>query len=175
MKPSYLPEMLDLAWWTGRRRDAIRTLRYSDLVREGGEVVAIRWRATKHAEQAETVPLAAAAREAVKRVLAQRPGVGDAPLFPSFADPATPINPTACDKWLRKAEELAGVDHQEGGLWHPHRRSWNSKRQHLPVKARMRAGGWKTERVLRESYEQADDALVLEVLEEPRVMVDRSG
>jgi hypothetical protein len=39
----------------------------------------------------------------------------------------------------------------------------------------MRAGGWRTERVLRESHEQADDALVLEVLEEPRVIVERSG
>jgi hypothetical protein len=85
MKPSYLPEMRDLAWCTGRRRDAIRTLRYSDLVRQGGEVVAIRRRATNHAEQTAEAPLAAAAREAVKRILAQRPGVGDAPLFPSFA------------------------------------------------------------------------------------------
>ena len=76
---------------------------------------------------------------------------------------------------LRLAEDRADVGHQPGGLWHPHRRGWNTKRGHMSTKARMQLMGLKTERVLRESYEHPDDEVLLEVLEEPKTLIERSA
>jgi integrase len=174
-KPSYLPELLDLVWWQGRRRGAVVNLWYSDFLREGGELKWIRWRPVKHTEEEEVTPIAPAAREAIKRILAQRPGEGDRPVFPSPRNASRVIALETVDAWLRLAEEKAGVGHLAGGLWHPYRRAWNTKRRHYPVKDRMRLAGWKTAKVMQDSYEHPDDEGLLEVLEQPKTLIERSG
>ena len=61
-----------------------------------------------------TVPISPPVRAALERILVERPGIGAAPLFPSPGDPAEPMTRHLADKWLRKAEKLAGVESQKG-------------------------------------------------------------
>ena len=57
-------------------------------------------------------------RAAVDRVLAQRPGIGKAYLFPSGSDPSKPVSKDLANAWLVEAEKLAEVPRQKGSLWH---------------------------------------------------------
>jgi integrase len=167
MERSYLLELLDLHWETGRRRGAILDLRYNDLVWENGKIVAIRWRPVKHAEEAEIVIVSSRARAALERVIAQRPGVGSLPLFPAFRDRAQPLPAKTADEWLLEAEVLAKVDPQDGGLWHPYRRAWATKRKHNPDVDVAHVGGWKDIATMKRSYQQADDLTIQNVVENP--------
>jgi hypothetical protein len=68
-------------------------------------------------------------------------------------------------KWLLRAEKRAGLPKLKGGLWHPYRRLWASERKHLPDVDVAAAGGWKDTRALKLSYQKADPATVLKVVE----------
>lgn len=174
MRPSYLPELLDLVEATGRRISAICQLWYSDFIREGGQVTKIRWRPFKGAAE-KIVPLNAEGRAAVARILAKRPGVGDVWVFPSPRKPSQPIARQLARDWLQKAETLAEVPHLEGGAFHPYRRKWATERKHLPDADVMEAGGWTDERSLKQSYQQADSETVLAVVNEPRKLVEKKA
>jgi len=173
MERSYLLELLDLHWETGRRRGAILDLRYNDLVWESGRIVAIRWRPVKHAEETETVVVSSKARAAIERVIAQRPGIGSLPLFPAFRDRTSPMSSKTADEWLLEAEELAKLDPQEGGLWHPYRRAWATKRKHNPDVDVARAGGWKDIATMKRSYQLFDDLTIRNVVENPMRLEER--
>lgn len=178
MKPSYLPELLDLVEETGRRVSAICRLWYSDFIREGGEVTKIRWRPFKQ-EDEKIVPIPKRSRAAVKRILARRPGVGDVPVFPATrrsknGQPQSINRHTAAD-WLQAAEGLAGVEHLDGGAFHPYRRKWATERKHLPDADVMAVGGWKDSRSLKESYQHADDETMLAVVHETRKLRTRKA
>lgn len=175
MERSYLPELLDLHWETGHRRGAILDLRYNDLVWESGAIVAIRWRPVKHDQQAETIPISMRARAALERIIAARPGIGSLPLFPSLRDRAKPMSSKTADEWLVEAEELAKVEKQDGGLWHPYRRGWATKRKHLPDVDVAAAGGWKRIEVMKQSYQQADDETLRTVVNEPARLEERKA
>jgi integrase len=132
-------------------------LRFADVVRQGGRIVAIRWRPTKHADAPQVVPVSREAQRTLETLVATRPGVGTAPLFPSFHFPEQPLRAKVADAWLPEAETRAGVPKQDGGLWHPSRRAWATKRKHFPDKDVAEAGGWKTIAVMKDSYQQVDD------------------
>ena len=68
------------------------------------------------------------------------------------------------DKWLRKAEKLAGLEPLKGSLWHAYRRKWGSERKHLPDVDVAAAGGWKDIMSLKRSYQQADADNILSVV-----------
>ena len=72
------------------------------------------------------------------------------------------------DKWLREAEIAAGLPALHGGLWHPYRRKWASERMHLPLKAVSDAGGWKNTATLLACYQHPDEAMLAQVMSEPR-------
>jgi hypothetical protein len=74
-----------------------------------------------------------AVRAALDRIVRHRPGIGEAPLFPSPEDLTMPISRHLADAWLRKAEQLAEVEPQTGSLWHAYRRKWATERKHLPA------------------------------------------
>ena len=89
----------------------------------------------------------------------------DTPLFPSPKDRTKPVRYELTRTWLRKAEELAGVPKQVGGLWHPYRRGWATARKTMSMKDVAALGGWGSEAVLRGVYQQADMAGMIEVIE----------
>ena len=165
---SYLSEILDLAVATGRRISAVCALRFFDLrlTRTGSSPFgSLRWPAdTDKAGKESTVPLNRLGRSAVDRILQERPGLGNAPLFPSPANPHQPVTRHLADKWLRRAERLADVQPHKGGLWHPFRRMWATSRKDLPAQDVAKAGGWSTVRMVEEVYTQADEKTTLSVV-----------
>ena len=102
------------------------------------------------------IPMGPDVRNAIDRIQDERPGIGAAPLLPSPEDPQKPISRHLADAWLRKAEKLANLEPQEGGLWHPYRRKWGTERKHLPDVDVAAAGGWETVETLKTAYQQAD-------------------
>jgi hypothetical protein len=137
---SYLSELLDIVHGTGRRISAVCQLRYDDL----------RLNASRHG--------------AIDRILTERPGIGAAYLFPSPIDSHKPIRYELASAWLMETERLAGVDKQDGSLWHAYRRKWATERKHLPDVDVAAAGGWKETTSLKRCYQQADEATMLEVV-----------
>jgi integrase len=166
---SHLSEVFDLAVETGRRINAICQLRYADLCLDDGTFGSIRWPAdTDKMERETSAPLSQIARGAIDRVLRDRPGVGEAYLFPSPGDLAKPITRHLAAKWLRRAEKLAGVEPLQGSLWHAYRRKWATERKHLPDVDVANAGGWKTIDTLKLAYQHADADTMFKVVSEPR-------
>src|SRR6266566_3741966 len=106
-------------------------------------------------------------RNAMERVLAERPGRGRAYLFPSPRNPAQPVSRDLASAWLERAEQLAKVGKQQGSLWHAYRRKWATERKHLPDVDVMAAGGWKDLSSLKTAYQHADAATLYRVVSEP--------
>jgi integrase len=166
--PTYLPELLDLANGTGRRISAILALRYQDLRLSEGPHGSIQWpAATDKAKKTSLVPLNADARDALNRVLAVRPGIGAAFLFPAINDARRSVSPEVASAWLIKAEQLAGVPKHDGSLWHAYRRKWATERKFLPAADVAAAGGWSDQSTLTNIYQQADQATMYRVVSEP--------
>jgi integrase len=162
---SYLTELLDLINGTGRRISAVCKLTYEDLRLEQGPHGSIRWPAATDKTGRETiVPVSPEVREAIDRVLRERPGIGSAPLFPAPGNAQKPISRHLADRWLRKAEDLAGLEPQKGSLWHAYRRKWATERKHLPDVDVAAAGGWKTVQTLKSAYQHADAETMLRVV-----------
>jgi hypothetical protein len=86
-----------------------------------------------------------------------------------------PWNRKEFDHWLRRAEQAAGVEKLEGGLWHPYRRKWATERKELPLKDVAAVGGWKDVTTLLTCYQHADEATILKVMESPVKLVGRSS
>ena len=104
---------------------------FDDLKLHEGPYGLICWPAdTDKMGHESTVPISPPVRAALDRILAERPGIGAAPLFPSPGDPTKPMTRHLADKWLRKAERLAGLEPLKGSLWHAYRRKWGSERKH---------------------------------------------
>ena len=162
---SYLSELLDIVNGTGRRISAVCALTYEDLRLNDGPYGSIRWPAdTDKMGHESTVPISPSVRAALDRIHAERPGIGAAPLFPSPGDPTEPMTRHLADKWLRKAEKLAGLESQVVSLWHAYRRKWGSERKHLPDVDVAAAGGWKDTVSLKRAYQQADADTILSVV-----------
>ena len=162
---AYLADILSLAAETGRRISAILGLRWDDIVWDARPHGAIRWRADEDKMGQEwTAPLSPKARAVIDRLRRERPGLGNALLFPSPVNPEEQVSYERVRCWLTKAEELAKVAKQQGGSFHPYRRAWATARKHLPLKDVAAAGGWKSEAVLLRHYQQPDEATLLRVV-----------
>ena len=162
---SYLSEVLDIVSGTGRRLSAVLQLQYGDLQLQDGPHGAIRWPANTDKTGRETlVPIGPDVRAAIDRVLRERPGIGQASLFPAPGDPTKPVTRHLAAKWLQQAEKLAGLEKLDGSLWHAYRRKWATERKHLPDADVAAAGGWVNSNTLRLVYQQADQETLLRVV-----------
>ncbi len=162
---SYLSEILVIVVGTGRRISAVLQLTFDDLLLHQGPYGTIRWPASTDKQGVETtVPIGPDVRAAIDRIMAERAGIGAVPLFPAPRDPSKPVRYELASAWLKKAEQLAGVPKQEGGLWHPYRRKWATERKHLSPVDVAAAGGWSNTRTLTEIYQQPDQESMLEVV-----------
>jgi hypothetical protein len=170
---------LALARFTGRRVDAILTLRASDILLSADRVRsalaaagmdegqsqhmpngAIRWRAESDKMGLLHIsPISQAMREELERYMSANPRVGDVPLLPSDRDSAAPVRRFTATKWLLRAEKLAELPKLAGGLWHPYRRLWATERQSLSDVAVAAGGGWRSTKTLK-VYQQIDPASV---------------
>jgi integrase len=173
---SYLTELLGIAAGAGRRISAICALRYDDLRLDQGPHGSIRWPRDTDKTGHETVtPINTLVRAALDRVLAERPGIGRAFLFPSPGNPEQCASKDLASAWLERAERLAGMPKQDGSLWHAYRRAWVTARKHLPDTDVAAAGGWRDVGVLKTCYQRPDDAAILAVVEGGRELRERHG
>jgi len=162
---SYLTEALAIVNGTGRRISAVRCLTYADLLLDEGPYGSIRWRKEHDKSGRETiVPISPEVRAAIDRIIAERPGIGAACLFPAPRDPNKPVRYELLSEWLHKAERLAGIEPLEGSCWHAYRRKWATERKHLPGPDVAAAGGWANARTLETIYQQADPETMLKVV-----------
>ena len=161
---------LMVAEGTGRRLSAWRNLLWGDVDFEAG---AICWRAAHDKKGYEqVVPMSEGVKEALAAARRAQGAIGNTPVFPAPCNPARACGRHLLDGWLRKAYELAGLTRQPGGMWHTLRRKWATERKGYPIKDVTFAGGWRTERTVLGSYQQADAETVRQVVLHPthRVM-----
>jgi integrase len=164
--PSYLPELLALAHHTGRRIGAIVQLRYRDLRLGEGPHGAIEWPGdTDKMGKAWLAPLNADVRSVLDRLLAARPGLGGAYLFPSPRNPRRAVSVDLVSDWLERAERLANLPTHDGSLWHAFRRGWATSRKHFPAQDVAQAGGWSDLTSLQTAYQQPDTQTMQRVVE----------
>lgn len=179
---SYLPDLLVIAYGTGRRIGAILGLRYEDLrltATEDEPYGAINWPAETDKMGMEwRAPMSERVRGAADRILVDRE-VGlrarwkaSPYLFPSVKDPTRPMERTLASLWLREAERLANLPKLDGTTWHAYRRGWATARKSYPLADVAKAGGWKDTATLRTAYTQADRATVRKVVLEPQELRD---
>ena len=181
---SWLPELLDLAFSTGRRIGAIRALRYQDLrlaaELESAPYGGIVWPAgTDKMEREWFAPMDARARGAIDRILADRE-LGtrarwpDSPwLFPSPRNASQHIRKELARDWLQLAESLAGLPKLDGSLWHAYRRGWATARKHHPLSDVAAAGGWRDIDTLG-VYTRADAVTMRQVVFQPMELRDQA-
>lgn len=158
---------LDLVEALGWRVSALGQLRGEDVdrkARPGAPHGRVLKRGAVDKEGVEMwVPLSSAARAALDRL----PVLGGW-LFSLPRKIDKPWTRWWATKLLRRAEQLAELEHLEHGAWHPFRRKWATERKHLPLQDVMAAGGWDDPRALQTIYQQVDDETLFAVVSEPR-------
>jgi integrase len=156
---------LVLAEGTGRRISAWRNLRWEDVDFRAGTIL---WRAEHDKSGFEDVrPMSNTVQRALQEARKLQRAIGSAPVFPAPKDPTRACDRHLLDKWLRRAFTRAGLTREPGGLWHTLRRKWATERKGYPVKDVAAAGGWRDERTILTSYQQADAATVRQVVLHP--------
>ncbi len=101
------------------------------------------------------------------RIIAERPGVGAAYLFPSPRNARRPVSRGLASDWLLDAEKKADLPKLDGSLWHAYRRKWATSRKGLPDVDVAAAGGWSDLTSLKTAYQQPDTATLYRVVSEP--------
>lgn len=64
---------------------------------------------------------------------------------------------SAAYHWLKRAEQLAKLEHEAQGGWHMMRRGFATLRKHLPLVDVAAAGGWKDTATVLQCYQHADE------------------
>lgn len=153
--------LLELAWHTGHRIGALRTLHWRDvsLEQEGTKHGAIRWYSDVRGDNKKhehVVAMNAEAQAAVRRWQKQCRGIGQQWVFPALTDATKPLDYHVAKKWLKQAETRAKVGHEKQGGWHMLRRGWATARKHLAIQDVAVAGGWLDTATPAQIYQQAD-------------------
>jgi integrase len=170
--PNYLADILVIAEGTGRRIGAVRQLRYSDLRLDEGPNGKIRWRADTDKGRRETVShLLPDVAARLRKVIRERPALGDAPLFPAPRNRNEPVDWNTLAKYLREGEAAARVPHAKGDNFHGLRRKFVTERKHHADVDVASTAGWASVTVMKQAYQQADDAGQLAALSNPRRIV----
>jgi integrase len=162
---------LIVAEGTGRRRSAWRNLFWDDSRFDAGT---IHWRAA-HDKQGyeQVVPMTDSVQQALSAAQRAQQTIGNTAVFPAPKNPMQSCGRYVLDGWLRKAYQLAGLPRQPGGIWHSLHRNWATEQKGYPIKDVALAGGWRTERTVLSSYQQADAETVRQVVLHPTRRVVR--
>ncbi len=124
---------------TGHRAASVRQLLWSDVDLESKTV---KWRsASDKIGFAHQTPLSedAAAALAVER--RRRTMLNDTWVFPSDRDPSKPLPRHTANKWWRRAEKLAKIEHVEGTGFHSARRKFASEMKSTNLRDLAYLGG----------------------------------
>jgi integrase len=163
--PSQFGLALLLAWETGHRIGAVRSLRWSDIDFDHETIL---WRAEcdKLGWQ-HTTPLSSAAVGALKtkRAVEELAGnAGDGWILPSPTDPSQPCSRHVLRDWWRRAESMAGLAPSPRRGWHSCRRAFANDLRRAPLKDLTSLGGWKTPLTVVRVYQAPDVDAMREAL-----------
>ena len=162
---SLLPLLIVLMDTTGRRLSSVLGLRWDDF---DFDQKTIRWRPELDKRRKGWVtPMPAAAESALLDFRSRHPSIGTALVFPAPKDQAKPVSKYLASKWLLRAYDLAEVERDPGGVWHPFRRKWATERKRYPLRDVAAAGGWSDTQTLLLCYQQPDEATLREVVDGP--------
>jgi integrase len=166
---SPLRTLVLLAGDTGRRIGSILALQWRDWRPELGTHGKLRWRAEEDKVGKEWwAPVTPEVREELERFRRERPGLGEALLFPAPNNVTKPVSVQLATDWLRQAEKLAKLEQVPRGAWHPFRRRWATERKHLSAKDVAAVGGWVDTTTLQKCYQVADEETMEAVVLQPR-------
>ena len=146
---------LVLSYETGRRKGAVRQLRWSDIDEAAQR---IRWRGGSDKNRRDRwTALSPEALLAATRWRRQRPGVGEALVFPSphVSRVGLPVDDETLGGWWRRLEVLAGVGRRPRQGWHSVRRRAATDLQDAPL-ATVAALLGHSPQVLASVYQQPD-------------------
>ena len=164
---SYFGVVLDLTWHTGRRIDSVLHLRKDEYHPDQGPNGALFFRAdADKMKRSGLVPLNAEAQQAIETQLARELAPSEW-LFPAPMKPETPVSRATAREWLKRAEDLAELDHIPNGGYHMARRGFVTVRKGLPAADLAALGGWKNQNVMCRIYQQADFETMIEVVQNP--------
>lgn len=143
----------------------ILALRTDDLRPSVGPHGALGWRADADKMGKESVvPISEPVREAVDAAADDCGHLETELLFPASRDVAKPTRYERAAEWLREAEEKAGLEPMEDGIWHPLRRKWATERKEMSNLDVAAAGGWSSTRTLEMIYQQPDEDTMFQVV-----------
>lgn len=176
--------LIELAWHTGRRINAMLHLRASDVLTtpeamrpvlaacgmDEGDAdhwpAALHWR-PEHDKKGyrDVSPISEKMRDILVAYIQRQGVIGEGWIFPAPRNPAQPMTKYAARYYLQLAEKEAGLPRINRLGWHGFRRAWATRRKNLPLADVMRAGGWRDVAALQEAYSQADARTTLRVVE----------
>jgi integrase len=173
---SPLRVLVRLAGDTGRRISSILALQWRDWRPDLGTNGKLRWRAEEDKVGKEWwAPVTPDVRDELERFRRERPGLGEALLFPAPNNTAKPVSVQLATHWLRRAEVLAELEPLPHGAWHPFRRRWATERKHLSPKDVAAVGGWVDTTTLQKCYQVADEETMEAVVLQPRRLRQVAG
>jgi integrase len=147
---------------TGHRAASVRQLRWSDI---DLEKKVVRWRAENDKIGfLHTTPLSNGAAEALERLQKAEGAIGEHWIFPSDVDPSRPLPRHTANKWWRRAEAKAKLDHVPGMGFHSARRKFASELKGTNLRDLAYMGGWKNPQTVLTVYQQPDMELQREAL-----------
>lgn len=159
---------LRLAEACGRRVGSVRCLDWSDIDWRTGS---IHWRAEWDKEERDArIPIPTAVHGVLRQywIEAGRPTHGL--VLPSPRGRECSTSMLSAD--LRAAEQAAGLEPLDGGLWHPYRRKWVTERKDAPLKDLMAAGGWSDVGTIMTCYLHVDDETLSRIVNSPAKLVE---
>lgn len=148
---------LRLAWETGHRIGAIRSLRWSDI---DFERQTVHWRAEcDKLAWTHTTPLTPVALDALRtaRTVEELAGnTGDGLVLRSPAEPSKPCSRHVLLDWWQRAERLAELAPAVRRGWHSCRRAFANDLRRAPLKDLTTLGGWKSPLTMVRVYQAPD-------------------
>ena len=162
----WLPLLIRLMDWTGRRLSSVLNLRWDDFDFENKT---IRWRA-EHDKKRKTwvVPMPNKAEQTLLEFRAKHAVIGSALVFPMRKDPTRAVSRQLAADWLKRAYQYAKIERPKGGLWHPFRRKFATERKFYPLRDVADAGGWKDVGTLLTCYQLSDEDTIRTVMDNPK-------
>lgn len=157
--------LLTVANGTGHRINSIRTLHWSDVDFDAGE---IRWRAEfdKIGHEHRT-PIMGDVREALLAERRRTLWIGsDGWVFPSPLKPEEPMSRHLVRDWWERTQAAAGLAKVRGRGWHSLRRKFATELKGTNLKDLCALGGWKDHNTILKCYQQPDPDTMRVALEQ---------
>jgi len=156
-----LPVLIAVIQYTGRRLSSCLALERRDIDFELDQIL---WRAEADKRRKTRVsPLPSPLRPTLQAYLERHADDESQYVFPNPLDPERHLDKDRADGLLQSLYKAANIERPRGGLWHPFRRRWATRRKKLPLSDVAQAGGWDDVRTLLTCYQLADPETLREV------------